>query len=139
MRKFESLFYKINTFWWKTATCIGLQVEQIFSVNIINIYFQFWGWLLRILFFFFFVISESSSSRGKNSFEIIFVACTSVCMSSKSVSQILKILFQTGDINIFALHGVFYSWYVQLKSSFPDEKTSALKSETHFSREAIDN
>ena len=58
-------------------------------------------------------------------------------MSSKRVSQIFKILFQTGDINIFILRGVFFSRYVQLKSSFSDEKT-AVKSETHF-REAIEN
>ena len=45
-------------------------------------------------------------------------------MSSKSVSQIFKILFQTADINIFVLRGVFFSRYVlQLKSSFSDEKT----------------
>ena len=43
-------------------------------------------------------------------------------MSSKSVSQILKILFQTGDINSFVLRGVFFSRYVQLKSFFSDEK-----------------
>ena len=43
-------------------------------------------------------------------------------MSSKSVSQIFKILFQTGDINIFVLRGVFFTKYVQLKSSFSDEK-----------------
>ena len=43
-------------------------------------------------------------------------------MSSKSVSQIFKILFQTGDINIFVVLGVFFSRYVQLKSSFYDEK-----------------
>ena len=43
-------------------------------------------------------------------------------MSSKSVSQILKILFQTGGINIFVLRGVFFSRYVQIKSSFSDEK-----------------
>ena len=61
-------------------------------------------------------------------------------MSSKSESQIFKILFQTGDINIFVLRGVFFSRYAQLKISFPDEKkTSAVKSETHFSREAIEN
>ena len=60
-------------------------------------------------------------------------------MSSKRVSQIFKILFQTGDINIFVLCGVFYSRYVQLKSSFSDKKTLAVKSETHFSREAILN
>ena len=43
-------------------------------------------------------------------------------MSSKSVSQILKILFQTGDINILVLCGVFFSRYTQLKNSFSDAK-----------------
>ena len=60
-------------------------------------------------------------------------------MSSKSVSQIFKILFQTGDINISVLRGVFFSRYVQLKSTFTDEKTSAVKSETRFCRDAIEN
>ena len=59
-------------------------------------------------------------------------------MSLKSVSQIFKILFQARDINIFVLRGVLFRRYVQLKSSFSDEKT-AVKSETHFSREAIEN
>ena len=43
-------------------------------------------------------------------------------MSSKSMSQIFKILFQTGDINIFVLRGVFFNRYVQLKSAFSGEK-----------------
>ena len=47
----------------------------------------------------------------------------------KNVSQIFKILFQTGDINIFVFRGVFFSRYVQLKCSF---------SEAHFSRKAIE-
>ena len=51
-------------------------------------------------------------------------------MSSKVL--FFKILFQTGDFNIFVLRGVFFSKYVQLKSSFFHEKTSAVKSETHF-------
>ena len=55
-------------------------------------------------------------------------------MSLKSVSQIFKILFLTGDINIFVLRGAFFRSYVQLKSS-----TSAMKSETYFSRGAIEN
>ena len=38
------------------------------------------------------------------------------------MSQIFKILFQTGDINIFVLRGVVFSRYGQLKSSFSDEK-----------------
>ena len=52
-------------------------------------------------------------------------------MSSKTGS--FKIFFQTGDINIFVLCGVFFSRYVQLKSSFSDQKTSVVKSETHSS------
>ena len=43
-------------------------------------------------------------------------------MSSKSMSQIVKILSQTGDFNIFGLCGVFFGRYVQLKSSFSDEE-----------------
>ena len=61
-------------------------------------------------------------------------------MSSKTVSQIFKILFQTAGINIFVLCAVFFSRYVQLKSSFSDKKkTRVVKSETHYSREAINN
>ena len=37
------------------------------------------------------------------------------------MSQVFKTLFQTGDIKIFVLHGVFFSRYVQLKSSFSGE------------------
>ena len=38
------------------------------------------------------------------------------------MSHIFKILFQTGDINIFVLRGVVFSRYVLLKRSFSDEK-----------------
>ena len=43
-------------------------------------------------------------------------------MISKSMSQIFKILFQTGYNNIFILCGVFFSRNVQVKISFSDEK-----------------
>ena len=59
-------------------------------------------------------------------------------MSSKSVSEIFKTLFQTGDITIFDVRGLFFSRFFQIKSSFSDEKTG-VKSETHFSGEAIEN
>ena len=59
-------------------------------------------------------------------------------MSSKSVPKIFKILFQTADINNFVLRGFFFSGYIQLKSSFSDEKTSAVKSETQLI-EAVEN
>ena len=61
-------------------------------------------------------------------------------MSAKSMSHIFKILLQTGDINIFVLCGAFFCRYVQLKSSFSEEKeASTVKSETQFSREATEN
>ena len=44
-------------------------------------------------------------------------------MSSNSMSQIFKILFQTGDLNIFVHRGVLFSRYNQLKSFFSDEKS----------------
>ena len=59
-------------------------------------------------------------------------------MSSKSLSQIFKISFQTGDINIFVLRGVFCRRHFQLKSSYSEEKKQ-VKFETHFSRKAIEN
>ena len=63
----------------------------------------------------------------------------SICMSSKKVSHIFKILFQTGDINIFVHRVFFFSRYVQLKAPFLTKKASAVKSKTHFSREAFEN
>ena len=58
----------------------------------------------------------------------------------KCTFQIFKILFQTGDINIFVLRGAIFCRYVQLKkSSFSDEKKTAVKSETRFSRETVVN
>ena len=53
--------------------------------------------------------------------------------------KIFKILFETGDINIFVLHGVYCARYIPLKSSFSDQKTLVVKSGTHFVREAIEN
>ena len=55
------------------------------------------------------------------------------------MSQIFKILFQTGDVNIVDLRGVIWSRYAQLKSYFSDKKTSSVKSDTNVSREAIGN
>ena len=43
-------------------------------------------------------------------------------MSSKSVSEIIKVLLEAEGINSFVLRGVSFSRYVQLKSSFSDEK-----------------
>ena len=45
-------------------------------------------------------------------------------MTSKRVSPIFKILFKTGDMNIFVLRDVFLSKYFQLKGYFSDKKNS---------------
>ena len=65
-------------------------------------------------------------------------SCGILFVRAQKVFPIFKILFQTGNINTFVLYCVLSIGYVQLKSSFSDEqKISAVKSETHFSREVI--
>ena len=76
-------------------------------------------WFLRFLSYF---ISKSPSFFLKKKIELIIAVLYSIFMSSKSVFQIFKILFQTGDINIFDLLGAFFSRCVKLKSSFSNEK-----------------
>ena len=101
----EKMFYKIGTFLQKATTCIGLQAEQIFSVNI----FQIWVWLLRLLSY---VISGSSSflfsKKCWTNFCWLLIELIFLYLWAQKVSQIFKILFQTGDINIFVLYGVFF-------------------------------
>ena len=50
VRKFESLFYKINKCLQKATTCTGLRAEQIFSVNIWYTYFSILGVAFTIPF-----------------------------------------------------------------------------------------
>ena len=51
VRKFESLFYKINIFLQKIITCIGLQTEQILYVCYIQIkFYQFYLYITYIFF-----------------------------------------------------------------------------------------
>ena len=76
----------------------------------------------------FVIFLTAPASGGKKCFELILAAM-----------YFWKILTETGDINTFVLCGVFVSRYVQLKSSFSDKKTSAVKSEIEFSRKAIEN
>ena len=60
-------------------------------------------------------------------------------MNSNSVSQSFETLFQTGDVNIFVLRGVFLVDMFNQKATFLTKKTSAVINETHFSIEAIEN
>ena len=73
----------------------------------------------------------------KKKLKSVLVNCTSICMSSKILSHIFKIIFQTRNIKFFVLLGASFSRYIQLKGSFSDEKISTVIFETHFSSEAI--
>ena len=53
--------------------------------------------------------------------------------------RFLKSYFKLEILIFLAFAVPFFSRYVQLKSSFLTKKISAMKSETHFSRKAIEN
>ena len=126
MIKIESLLYKINTCLQKNYHLhwIGGRAN-IISKYIIYIFFNFWRGFYGS---FPTLFPKDPASCYKKILNQFLLHCTSIFMSSKNVSQIFKILFQTGDINIFVLRGVFFSRYVQLKTSLLTEKTSAVKS-----------
>ena len=65
---------------------------------------------------------KAPASYCKNVLNKFLLHYAYILISSKSMSQIFKILFQTGNINIFVICAVFFSRYVKLKSFFSDEK-----------------
>ena len=88
----------------------------------------------------FLLFPKALSSYGKNVLKYFLSHCTFICKSSKSVSQIFKILFQTGDIEILSFAVSFLvDMFNLLVASLLTKKISAVKSEAHFSREAIGN
>ena len=60
-------------------------------------------------------------------------------MSSKSVSQIFKTYFKLEILTFFSFTVSFLIDMFNYKAPFLTKKTPALKSETYFSREAIEN
>ena len=79
------------------------------------IIFQFWD-SFSMLF------PKAPVPCGKKVLKQFLQYRTSICMTSKTLSQIFQILFQTeGFKNVF-LRSVFFNRYVQLESSFSDEK-----------------
>ena len=118
MKKIELLFYKIDIFLQKTTTCITFHAKHIFSGSIY--FFSFGRDFCGLFSMLFPKVRASSGKKIINFCSLLY--CTSTCMSSKTVPQIFKVFFQTGDFNIFVLFGVFFSIYVQLKSSFSDVK-----------------
>ena len=93
----------------KTTICIGLRQSRC-SLYIFNVYV------------FFTVLPETPASYGKEILKYFLLYCSSIRMSSKGVSQILKIFFQTGNLNIFVHRSVCLFKYVQLKRTLSDGK-----------------
>ena len=135
VRKFELLFYKINTFLQKTTTCIGLQAEQIFPVNTWYTYFFNFGRGFCGSFSMLFskVPGSLQNTWNFSCIVLLFVWAQKLCL--RFLKSFLKL-----EILMFLSFGVsflvdMFNW----KSYFLTKKTSLVKSETYFSREAIGN
>ena len=70
--------------------------------------------------------------------ELLFAVLYFYLYELKKWVSNFKILFQNGDINIFVLCGVLIHMF-NIKAPFLTKNTSAVNSEAHFSREAIEN
>ena len=108
MGKVESFFYKVNTYLQKSITCIGLQADRsnVLSKYINYTFFNF-GRGFAVPFLCYFQKLQLLVVKKL----LMFAA---LCFYIHGL-KVLKILFQTGDINIFVLCGVFFSRYVKLK------------------------
>ena len=96
---------------------------------------RFWASFLRFLFYFFQKL-QFLVTKWQN-FEIVFPVLHFYLYELKKF-QILKLLYQTWDINTFVPRRDIFSGNVELRNSFSDEKKIlAVKSETYFSREGI--
>ena len=117
MRKFELLFYKINTCLPKPTTCIGLQAEQMFSVNTKYPYFSILSVAFVVpLLSYFQKLQLLAVKRFWTNF------CCIVLLYLWAQKVCLKFLKSYFKLEILIFRGVFFSRYVQLKSSFSDEK-----------------
>ena len=117
LRKFESLFYKIEAFFHKTCTCVGLQAEQIYCVYIIHI-FPWWLWLLQ---FHFYVISKLHVPWWKD-FEIIFAAFYLHLHELKKCVRFLKFYFKVDISRFLFLAMSFLVDMFNLKTPFLTKK-----------------
>lgn len=78
-------------------------------------------------------LSEAPTLRFKKIVKWFLLYCVSISISLKNVSHILKIIFRTLDVNVFAHHGVISVLYFQIQSSLSGKKNPhAVESETRF-------
>ena len=109
----------------KITAYIGLQVEQILFIYIYMSYMLYICYIYTILWVgFAFCSSFFFCHFQKLQLLVVKKFCCIILLfvwAQKVIPKIFKILFQTGDFTIFVLCCVFFSRYVQLKSSFSDE------------------
>ena len=98
-------------------------------------FFQFWAWLLRFLCY---VVSKSCSLLWKKKLNNFCCIVILFVWAQKSVSQIFEILFQTGDINIFVLLGVFIS-ICSTKKLLSRQNKHQWWNLRHFNKESVEN
>ena len=115
----------------KITACIGLQVEQILYIYIYMSYMLYICYIYTILWVgFAFCSSFFFCHFQKLQLLVVKKFCCIILLfvwAQKVIPKIFKILFQTGDFTIFVLCCVFFSRYVQLKSSFSDENIISSK------------
>ena len=136
MRKFELLFYKINTCLPKPTTCIGLQAEQMFSVNTKYPYFSILSvaFVVPLLSYF-----QKPQLLAVKRFWTNFCCIVLLYLWAQKVClKFLKSFFRL-QILIFLFFVVsflvdMFNW----KAPFLKKKT-VVKSETRFNRGAIEN
>ena len=96
VRKFESLFYKINIFLPNITTSTGLHTEQILSINIYTHIFSMLGVVLRFLFLWFL---KAPAFCGKKILKFL-LHCTSICFAwtQKTCLRSFKSYFKPVDV-----------------------------------------
>ena len=116
MGKFELVFYKINTYFQKTTTCIGLQAEQLFSVNIWYKYFFNFGHGFYCSFFI--VFPKAPHSCVKKS-EIIFAA---LCLYLYELKNCFRFFTSNFKLEIWIFLSFVVSFLVEIKLLFWQKK-----------------
>ena len=117
VRNFETLFCKINRFLQKAIRCIRLRAEKIFLVNIKYTYFSILGVAFAVPFLCYF---QKLQLLVVKKFWTNF--CCIVLLYLWAQKECLRFLNSNFKLEILIFLSFVVSRYVQLKSSFSDEK-----------------
>ena len=136
MRKFESMFYKTDTFLQENTICIELQAEQIFSVNIQNAYFFYFRRGFCGVFSMLF--PKAPASFGKKIWNNFHCIVIQLVWAQKECLRFLKSCFKLKVLIFLSFAVSFLVDMFSQKAPFLTRK-AVVKSGTQFSREAAKN